>query len=211
MHPSMGELLAFRDGEHRPDVERHVARCSRCSSQLEMLRQTGGALRELPQFEPPEGAWSVVSEALQRRRRMNRRWRLAAAAAAAVMVALLIGVGVGLKPMPEREAVHGTVPDAQLRELMEASRTLELVIKSPGHRSPVLSASEAARIVVLEDNIAAVDSVLNAEAPELNPSQKIALWTGRVELLNELVRVGDGSVAQRGFTRAVLESEGRTP
>ena len=209
MHPSLDELLAFRDGEYAPDAARHAARCSRCRVKLEELRQTADALRELPQIEPPESAWRVIGEELQRRRRIHRRWRLAAAAV--VLVASLIGASVGLAPRPGGEVVHDPASDAQLHDLIEASKTLELVIRAPGSRTPVLRASEAARIVALEDRIAAIDAALNTAGRDATRSREIALWTGRVELLDELLRVSDSSAAQNGFNQAELEYEGSSP
>lgn len=51
------QLSAYIDGElEAPAVERlerHLADCGRCRAQLEQLRATIGALRELPEAEPP--------------------------------------------------------------------------------------------------------------------------------------------------------------
>lgn len=205
MHPSIDELLALRDGDTVPEVEQHVARCYDCGVRLDQLGKTSQALRELHRLEAPENVWSVISDELDRRRTLRWKWR--GAAAAAVMLALLAGAGVGLAPRSERASVGEIKTDQQLRDLMEASRTLELVVHARSHRSPVLKPSEAARIVVLEDRIAAIDAALSAAAPVQSPSREMALWSGRVELLDELVLARGGAPARGGFTRASVRNE----
>ncbi len=205
MHPSMDELLALRDGDTVPEAEQHVARCYDCWVRLDQLRKTSRALRELPQLEAPANMWSVISDELDRRRIRGWTWR--GVAAAAVILALLAGAGVGRAPRTERASVREFETDQQLQDLMEASRTLELVVQTRSHRSPVLRPFEAARIVVLEDRIAAIDAVLSATALEPNTSREMALWSGRVELLDELVHARGGALVREGFTHAAVNNE----
>ncbi len=51
------QLSAYIDGELKAPaaerLERHLADCGRCRAELEQLRATIGALRELPEAEPP--------------------------------------------------------------------------------------------------------------------------------------------------------------
>ena len=126
------------------------------------------------------------------------------AAAAAVLLAVLVGTWAGLMSRPRQMAVSGLEADVQLEELMDASRTLERVMRTPGSTPAVLGAPEAARIAVIEDRIAAIDAALDLTDQPSERSRELALWSGRVELLDELIQVRNGYADRRGFARTSL-------
>jgi anti-sigma factor RsiW len=210
MHPKTDELLALRDGDGEPEVGRHVADCPACTGELERLRTLQRAMRRLPDIPPPEGSWARLRAAARRQRRL-REWRIGFVAAAAVIAAGWIGVFVvNLGPNePVPTAVARASEDRALVDLIAASGELESVLQAPALRSPVLSPTEAALIVSLEDRIAVIDLQLAATGGKASHDRDAALWSNRVELLDELVRARGGSPDVTGIQRAVYTEERR--
>ena len=195
MHLTTENLLALRDGEGAPEHRRHLLQCPECARRLESMGELRSELRGLPALEPPVGAWERIL-AVQRRQQRARRVLVWAAASAALLV---MAVTAGLVLRPEA-TTPSRFPDARfndIADLMNASRELEMVLRSPSLRSPVLRPAEAARIVALEDQLALIDTQLVTAGDGLPRSSALALWSDRVELLDELVRArgrfdGDG-------------------
>lgn len=186
MHPTTEDLLALRDGEGAPEHRRHLLQCPECARRLEAMDELRARLRGLPALEPPAGGWQRIL-AGQRRQRRARRALVWATAAAALLV-MAMTAGLVLRPgaiTPSRLAAAR--PD-DIADLMNASRELETVLRSPSLRSPVLRPAEAARIVALEDQLALIDTQLVTAGDGLPRSRALALWSDRVELLDELVR-----------------------
>lgn len=206
MHPTSDEMLALRDGSVDPDVAAHVENCERCSGNLERLRGLREALRRLPQLQPPPGGWEVIRTAAQRRQRLRVRRTLAIAAAAAVAgVALWFGIGsVDLRgPVAPSDAAGSPDLDA----LIAASGELERALQVPALRTRVLTPREAARIVVIEDQIALIDLRLAQPAADVPRDQAVGLWSDRVELLDALVQARGGATSATGMRNASLHDE----
>jgi hypothetical protein len=186
MHLSTEELLALRDGEGAPEQRRHLLECSECAGQVEAMGELRSALRGLPELEPPAGAWPEI---LVEHRRRQRAWRrLAWVAAAAALLVMAMTAGLLLRPATTGStALPAPRPD-ELADLMSASRELETVLRSPALRSPVLRPAEAARIIALEDQLALVDTQLVTIQDGPSRELALALWSDRVELLDQLVR-----------------------
>jgi hypothetical protein len=149
------------------------------------------SLRDLPELDPPERAWARLSNEMDRRRSARRR-RWMAAAAAALLATAVISYGVSRRIQNHRPVVVESSVDAPLDELVAASQALESVLQSPPLQSPVMSPAQAARIVTIEDHIALIDSQLESVV-DLTYDRQLALWSGRVGLLDELVRVRGAS------------------
>jgi hypothetical protein len=85
---TLSELL---DGSPAPGVQGHLASCSVCQGELEVLRRMRTQLRDLPMLEPPPGLWSRIEERLPYGR---ERWRLGRPGPVALRVAAMAAVFV---------------------------------------------------------------------------------------------------------------------
>jgi hypothetical protein len=85
MHPSLKELLAFRDGEAAPGVDDHLRSCEKCSAELARLGDLSAQLRALPELKPQSDLWPRALKAARDHRRA-RRIRTAWAAAVACLL-----------------------------------------------------------------------------------------------------------------------------
>ena len=202
MHRTTDELLALRDGDAPPEVERHVDGCPSCAAELDELRELQDELRALPELEPENDCWPRVREAIEDRRLVWRRRALAAAAILIVGLSLVVSGVLFRDQSGDPPSARAIETDAVIDRLMTASRQLEVVLKNPALRSRVLTPREAAQIVVLEDDIAVIDVRLADRGPELPPDQAMALWTDRVGLLDELLQARGGSPPAKGVQRA---------
>jgi hypothetical protein len=208
MHPNLDELLALRDGDGGADTARHVERCELCRAELEELRATMGALRELPSIAPPGEAWTGIRHRIvsQRRRSTRSRFALVAASILAVTAVTLVARFGGLGSDPESAGI-GEARMA-VEHLSTASRELELVLQDPSLQSRVLSPRRAAMIVEIEDRIAIVDIAL-AENTSAGPDERaVVLWSDRVELLDALVTARRGDTGDIGVMHAVNRNQG---
>jgi anti-sigma factor RsiW len=186
MHLTTEQLLALRDGEVAPEPGRHLLQCPECARRVQEMAALRSALCGLPALEPPAVAWEGIL-AEHRRRQLARRW-LAWAAAAAALLVMAVTAGPLLRPTTTRSTAPLALRPADLADLMSASRELEMVLRSPSLRSPVLRPAEAARIVALEDQLALVDTQLVAVQAGPSRERELELWSDRVELLDQLVR-----------------------
>jgi len=210
MHASTEELLALRDGDASLETVDHVDGCPECAVRLMDLERLVDAMRRLPVAEPPADGWARIKEQAGRRHRV-RRVRLAVAAAAVLIVAAgVAGVSVEWGHRVAKPAEVAAGSEEPLSELMAASQTLESVLQSPPLRSPVMRPAQAARIVVIEDHIAFIDIELGS-TPDLTRDREVALWSGRVELLDELVRTRGRAGRGADIEYAVNGNEGRIP
>jgi hypothetical protein len=213
MHPDMNELLALRDGEAAPAVADHVQRCRECGDRLAAVDRLAESLRDLPELDPPPGAWQrVVTEHQQRQRFRWVKRSVAVAAAAAVVAAAVVVLELGKTRSPESQPMTATVAESidPLDQLMAASMTLETVLQAAPLQSPVMRPAEAARIVALEDSIAVIDLQL-ASSTDLSRDYRVALWGGRVELLDQLVQVRGRAGTVGGVRHALNRDEGSGP
>ena len=203
MQPKLEELLALRDGDGAAATARHVEQCENCRAELEELEAPARALKDLPSFEAPDEAWSVIRHRVGARRRssLGIRFGLAAAcllAVAAVTLVARFGLVVD-DPIPP--AIGET--RLAVEHLSSASRELERVLQDPSLQSRVLSPGRAAMIVELEDRIALVDIALAEHADQEPDERAVVLWSDRVQLLDALVTVRGGEQEDIGVMYAV--------
>jgi len=97
VHLSSETLSELLDGSPAPGVEEHLASCSVCQGELEILRRLRTQLRELPALEPPPDLWSRIEERLPygRRRRPLGRWGPVAQRVAALAAVFVVGLALG--------------------------------------------------------------------------------------------------------------------
>lgn len=203
MHPNMEELLALRDGYGATDTARHVEGCERCRAELEGLEATAHALRDLPSFEAPHEAWSVIRHRIVARRRSSIRFRFGLVAACLLAVASVTLVVRFRTVVDDPPAPSIGETRLAVEHLSSASRELELVLRDPSLQSRVLSPGRAAMIVELEDRIALVDIALAQSADQEPDERAVVLWSDRVQLLDALVTVRGAETRDFGVTHAV--------
>jgi hypothetical protein len=207
MHPTTENLLALRDGEGAPEHRRHVLQCPECARQVASMSELQSELRGLPALEPPAGGWERILA--EQRRQQRARRALVWAAAAAAMLVMAVTTGLLLRPDATPPSGPPAARSDDMADLMNASRELEMVLRSPSLRSPVLRPAEAARIVALEDQLALIDTQLVAAGDGLPRSRALALWSGRVELLDELVRARGRYDGRGGHIRYAVNGDQR--
>jgi hypothetical protein len=133
-------------------------------------------LRSLPQLDPPDGLWSDISDALDRRKRPTppkRGWAPLAMAASVAALALCIAL---LRPADLPDPTGGAAN--QLVRLQAVSAALESQLDA--YRDGVVSATTVDVIARMEQELAWLDAELS-ETPD-DP----ALWAERIALLGEM-------------------------
>lgn len=189
MHPTTSELSGQRDGEGSLALR--------------------AGLQTLPELQPPPGAWDRILAEHDRRRRVKLARQ--AAAAAMVLVTSVVLIVISRQPQAPSASRAHTGPSGDIRELVAASRDLENVLRAPALQSPVLRPVEAARIVALEDRIALIDVELGAMGTRPAGDRTLALWSDRVEALDQLVRVRTGIDGAGTMVTVVNRTNGREP
>lgn len=191
MHPSDEELIALRDGEATPEVEIHAASCPECSAELDRLRRTTQALRDLPPLRPPSDAWPALKGQIQEPSLPLR----AGAVWAALLLVLLSASFLILRreaspPEDPVKAMEQQAVKEKIGPLKAQSKTLEGALSAYRNRSQVLSGRTAGTIAYLEDGLAIVDLQLSLlQAQDTEPDKLYRLWQERVKLLSALVEL----------------------
>lgn len=152
-----------------------------------------GALRRLPELEPPADGWRRLEQRLGARRRRDVWAPTAAAAACALLVAVALLVrpqmpaprldGAGVAPLRAPAAPAAPASDWRMRSV-ELERLLDDL---PEPR--LARASTALTTALLEDRIALIDEQLTDAAGDAASADAESLYRERVLLLDSLVRV----------------------
>ncbi len=228
MHPSTEDLLSVRDGEPLDArTSELIAVAPRHLNEVERLRRTQDALRNLPELEPPAGAWERIAAAEHDTRYRSARWlRRAAGAGVATAVAAAAIVYVAVpRDRPPAAAASATTPmtpapvvrlpafdgsaagglgarvvPASYTALVAESARLERLLGEISYQRPLMSGATASTIAGLEDRIGVIDEQLTySTARRLPEPQREALWGERVELMNALVHVRYAQAQPTGF------------
>jgi anti-sigma factor RsiW len=117
-HPS--ELIsAYLDGElhgsELPQLLDHLARCGKCSAELEQLQEVRSAVRSLPVLELPHGVIPEADPVIVPLRQNKGMW----AGVAAAVVAAVIAIAAIVTPEPN------TVSIEELNSQFGARQTLD--------------------------------------------------------------------------------------
>ena len=219
MYPSIENLLKIRGGEPVDADERaYVDADPGASAELRRLRQTQQALQNLPDFEPPAGAWERVTLAAEKdtARRPGRVWhwplRGAIAASVAVLAVLLVTRSPEVSPPTEAEpatiVAGATVTDRSTEilgtpsyaSLVAESARLDRTLGRITYQPRVMRVSTASTITALEDRIAVLDDrLMFSSRLDLSPQQVEALWRHRVDTINALVQVRYARAQRSGY------------
>ena len=207
MYTSTENLLKVRDGELiDADVLSHIESDAEAQDELQRLRQTQQALKDLPELAPPEGIWENVIAAVDADSATVSdhawRWPLRGAIAASVAVLALLLVSRGPEIPATLEigpstTVGETAPTNRIAEIVGTPTYASLVAESARldqalgnltYQPQVVRGSTAGVIASLEYQIAVVDDrLMLASRLNLSPRQITALWQQRVDLMDALV------------------------
>ena len=161
--------------------------------ELARLNRLKHELRQLPSFEPPEYAWPLVRERLERlpRRRRGVPWVFLPAGVAAGLVGALT-----LLWLMHLDRGHVGPDDDTIQSLVSRSQRLEAVLNTLPPRPTVERAATSAAIDELQTRIQLLDQQLSAANDDRYRTQR--LWSARVQLMNSLVYVRYAEAARNG-------------
>ena len=194
-HPSLDELVAWRDGESAPDTGAHVDGCPQCRTAVAELGSLREHLRALPMAEPPAGGWTTVKTRLAEQRHSRRLARCGwAAAAAMVFFTMAVAVRGSIEAWEEAKLNRET------KGLVAESQRLESILRGADTSGRVTSARTALAIADLEERIELVDARLAAAQRERRSTRDVLdLWQQRVSLLDNLASAQTSRVAYVGL------------
>lgn len=97
VHLSSETLSELLDGSSSPGVQEHLASCTVCQAELEVLRRLRTQLCELPQLDPPPDLWSRIEERLPYggKRRWQRRPGPLTLRLAGMAATFVVGLALG--------------------------------------------------------------------------------------------------------------------
>ncbi len=171
-------------------------------------------LRQLENTMPPRAVWQRITEQARAeglfapRITERTKWLAGAGLAAAVVLAVL---SIPLAPVNDSGEQTGiTVPDYSevaandddmraLNALMVESRQIERNLRALPAQPSLVRASTVATISELQDQIAAIDYLLNRPELQLSPEQEQIFWRERVRLMNSLLRLRTAQAQRMTF------------
>lgn len=215
MHANTEQLLSLRDGglDTPLEVQEHVGGCEQCQREIDRLSGVRDALRSLPEVPPSSDLWKTLAiGALQRPEPPRFHWGSAVAIAASFVLGLALLIRLGPDRGEPGDAPIENTPAATISEttpvtdrtmlpaLQTRSRRLEALRAAMPRRPEVNRAGTAMTIADLEDRVALVDMRLNAaDALQLTPAQRQALWRERVNLMQSLLQVEYAQLQSPGY------------
>ena len=156
-------------------------------------------LRALPDFDPPAGGWSRLSQRMQARRRRF----VAASGGLALAASVLAAIGlVNFRPASTGPSLNGRTPappsapasrsgaqTLEVAQLIDRSQRLERQLSQARPQVVVWNSGRASRAALLERKLARVDAELNYAQASNDTAAAERLWSDRVELMNALVEL----------------------
>lgn len=197
-HEAIQDLLSsYLDGELGPDeraaVEAHIGRCSSCREELDLLRLTLDALRDMPQLEAPSGFAEAVMGQVEAEAPAGSgegaevvsldRWRVPiwAPVALAAAACLVVGLFWWMGPERFRPTGHDAEPFAMAPAAEKAAGPDALAEAEPAmvaQLESTVSADEPARSDDLDgvaevDELASLEGELRGVAPQPDRAQQL--------------------------------------
>ncbi len=192
-HCSIQELLEVRGGEGSYGARTHVDECAECREELDRLHQRVAALKALPTLSSPRDRWAVVRGAVVAERR--RVWWVRSGWAAAAAIALVLGATTVMR---QPAAAPETAEEVQI--LVQQSQQFDELLRRVGAERRVLNGWTALVIVGLEDQVALLDSRIEAARAASAAYREMAdLLRERVTLMDALVNTHVQRAAYVGF------------
>lgn len=170
-------------------------------------------LRQLGDTVPPRAVWRRIEEQARAeglfapRFGERTKWLAGAGLAAAVVLAVLnvpvsplVDTGQRFPTEPEYTATTTNSDDMRaLNALMVQSRQIERNLRALPDQPSLVRASTAATISDLQDQIAAIDYLLNRPEFQLSPEQEEIYWRERVRLMNLLLQLRTAQAQRMTF------------
>ena len=171
-------------------------------------------LRQLEDTVPPRAVWQRIDEQARAeglfaaRITERTKWLAGAGLAAAVVLAVLnvpvspfTDSGQQLFPTePEYAATVANSDDLRaLNALMVESRQIERNLRALPAQPSLVRASTVATISELQDQIAAIDYLMNHPDLQLSSEQEEIYWRERVRLMNSLLRLRTAQAQRVSF------------
>ena len=194
-------------------------------ARLDDLIRLRTALRQLPPFDPPRGAWDHIAQrlaasAVQTPARggppaslPSRRLAPASAAAVLAVASLAAVLAATAWWSPAHDAGQGAVAAGQaggvpVAALIARSQALEQALQSLPGRPAVEVAANAVAIDALQSRIRLLDAALEGDpVAGGNVDHARELWGARVQLLNSLVGVRYAEAVRAGYTTSPSQGE----
>lgn len=208
----------MKDTENRQD---EMMNCGLSIGERDLLQ---AQLRLLPDTMPPRAVWQRIEEQARAEQLFapriseRTRWLAGAGLAAAVVLAVLNtsfapgrltpdGVGAGLNDSPPKGITVPLYADVAannedlrgLNALMVESRQIERNLRALPAEPSLVRASTVATISGLQDQIAAIDYLLNRTDLKLSPDQEEVYWRERVRLMNSLLQLRTAQSQRMSF------------
>jgi hypothetical protein len=195
----------------RNEQQDETMNCGLSIQEHEMLQQK---LLKLEDTVPPRTVWQRIEEQARAeglfapRITERTKWLAGAGLAAAVVLAVL---NVPVSPLtdsgrqqfptePEFAETAANSDDLQaLNALMVQSRQIERNLRALPAQPSLVRASTVATISDLQDQIAAIDYLLNHPELQLTPEQEEIYWRERVRLMNSLLQLRTAQAQRMTF------------
>ena len=171
-------------------------------------------LQQLGDTVPPRAVWQRIEEQARAegfftpKIAERTKWLAGAGLAAAVVLAVLNGPSAPLsdgdqQQFPTEPAYADTAANSDdlraLNALMVVSRQIERNLRALPAQPSLVRVSTAATISELQDQIAAIDYLLNHPELQLSLEQEETYWRERVRLMNSLLRLRTAQAQRMAF------------
>ena len=171
-------------------------------------------LQQLGDTVPPRAVWQRIEEQARAegffkpKIAERTKWLAGAGLAAAVVLAVLNGPSAPLsdgdqQQFPTEPAYADTAANSDdlraLNALMVVSRQIERNLRALPAQPSLVRVSTAATISELQDQIAAIDYLLNHPELQLSLEQEEIYWRERVRLMNSLLRLRTAQAQRMAF------------
>ena len=175
--------------------------CALTADEYAVLKK---GLDELPETMPPRDVWLRIreqaeAEGLVSHPKRSRSWYAGVGVAAAALMAAIILPNVDttepeIRTVPDLiasdvAATESSLPQSNLIALRAESRQIEQDLRSLPSQPRVAQAGTVATISELEDQIAAIDYLLNDASVDMSLEDTETYWRERVRLMKLLLQL----------------------
>lgn len=191
-HLTIETLARLVDESPDPTENGHLDICEACREELEFLRADAGALRGLPDPQPPIAAWVALEQRLENEGLVRRtRWTTHALRIAAILVVFALGSVMGAMFM--RPNAGPVVATREPALTMPAAAVSQPVNNDTPRSAAVMAATPIAGPRVNARPAATAEEALarlrEAEGAYLSALGRVSDFTGRAETTDPVARL----------------------